>query len=78
MEDRMQRVQLDALTPEQQEMALRRKLQKELLEDIGRFMNLNLSLESRKKVDDLLDEFMLALERAQPKEEDPRQLRLFD
>jgi hypothetical protein len=74
----MQRVQPDALTPEQQEIELRRKLQKELLEDIGRFMNLNLSLESRKKVDDLLDEFMLALERAQPKEEDPRQLRLFD
>jgi len=74
----MQRVQPDALTPEQQEIELRRKLQKELLEDIGRFMNLNLSLESRKKVDDLLDEFMLALEKAQPKEEDPRQLRLFD
>jgi hypothetical protein len=74
----MQRVQPDALTPEQQEIELRRKLQKELLEDIGRFMNLNLSSESRKKVDDLLDEFMLALERAQPKEEDPRQMRLFD
>jgi len=74
----MQRVQPDALTPEQQEIELRRKLQKELLEDIGRFMHLNLSPESRKKVDDLLDEFMLALERAQPKEEDPRQLRLFD
>ena len=74
----MQRVQPDALTPEQQEIELRRKLQKELLEDIGRFMHLNLSSESRKKVDDLLDEFMLALEKAQPKEEDPRQLRLFD
>jgi hypothetical protein len=66
------------MTPEEQEMELRRKLQKELLEDIGRFMHLNLSLESRKKVDDLLDEFTLALERAQPKEEDPRQMRLFD
>ena len=74
----MQRVQPDALTPEEQEIELRRKLQKELLEDIGRFMNLNLSLESRKKVDDLLDEFMLAVEKAQPKEEDPRQMRLFD
>lgn len=74
----MQRIQPDAMTPEEQEMELRRKLQKELLEDIGRFMHLNLSLESRKKVDDLLDEFTLALERAQPKEEDPRQMRLFD
>jgi hypothetical protein len=74
----MQRIQPDALTPEQQEIELRRKLQKELMEDIGRFMHLNLSSESRKKVDDLLDEFMLALEKAQPKEEDPRQMRLFD
>lgn len=73
----MQRVQLDALTVAEF---------KERLEAFGRYIDVQrlpgavpTSLEETiAEMGACIEGFMLSLEKAEPKEEDPRQMRLFD